>query len=569
NPLQTENASPNGTAIVGWARSSGSNLGVYGLANGATGTGVFGLAKSASDSASFGGRFESRSSIGRGVYAIASSNGSGQSFGGWFQSNSSKGRGIQGYVSSATGKTYGGIFQSNSNQGYGVYGLAANAGDSVTFGGNFRSKSTKGYGVFGIADATSGTTYGVFGRSNSPTGHGVYGYGGAATGNAYGVVGETRSVAGTGVYGLAYSDTGDTYGGYFVSHSTGGVGVYGYTDSSTGGTNGVMGVADSEYGTGVYGLASNVNGSQYGGFFQTNGSSGAALVGYASSTTGGAQAVRAECFSPSSTTLYTAANSDTGTPKAIYAWCAADYGYAGYFAGGRNYFGGNTGFGTNQAPLYSVDVGGLMRVSAPNSSPEGQVAIRGVTQIDGALCIYGLAAGESGTRTGIYGVTDATSGNYGVLSNGNSGATGVKSFHIDHPLDPENQFLDHFSAEGPEPYLMYRGNAMLDENGETWVQLPDYFEAINRDYHYQLTSIGAPGPNLYIADKIRNNRFRIAGGTPGAEVSWTVTGVRDDPWVQTHPTSDEYSKPQNQRGKYLRPDLYGRPQSDEIYHVPR
>ncbi|MBL1216626.1 MAG: hypothetical protein D8M59_03945 [Planctomycetes bacterium] len=147
NPLQAENASPNGTAIVGWARSGGSNLGVYGLANGGSGTGVFGLAKSPSDSASFGGRFESRSSIGRGVYAIASSNGSGQSFGGWFQSNSSKGRGIQGYVSSATGKTYGGLFQSNSSTGYGLYSYAA-ADSGTNYALYSKTNSSDGYAGF-------------------------------------------------------------------------------------------------------------------------------------------------------------------------------------------------------------------------------------------------------------------------------------------------------------------------------------------------------------------------------------------------------------------------------------
>ncbi|MBL1218544.1 MAG: hypothetical protein D8M59_13760, partial [Planctomycetes bacterium] len=151
NPLQTENASPNGTAIVGWARSSGSNLGVYGLANGATGTGVFGLAKSESSVVNYGGRFESRSSVGRGVYAIASDSGSSQSFGGWFQSNSSKGRGIQGFVSSATGKTYGGIFQSNSDEGYGLYAYTS---------------------------SDSGSPYALYAKTNSATGYAGFFVGG-------------------------------------------------------------------------------------------------------------------------------------------------------------------------------------------------------------------------------------------------------------------------------------------------------------------------------------------------------------------------------------------------------
>ena len=45
------------------------------------------------------------------------------------------------------------------------------------------------------------------------------------------------------------------------------------------------------------------------------------------------------------------------------------------------------------------------------------------------------------------------------------------------------------------------------------------------DYRYQLTCIGAHAP-IYIARKIEDNAFAIAGGTPGLEVSWQVTGRR-------------------------------------------
>jgi hypothetical protein len=31
---------------------------------------------------------------------------------------------------------------------------------------------------------------------------------------------------------------------------------------------------------------------------------------------------------------------------------------------------------------------------------------------------------------------------------------------------------------------------------------PDWFSALNKDFRYQLTAIGAPGPNLYIAEEI-------------------------------------------------------------------
>ena len=61
------------------------------------------------------------------------------------------------------------------------------------------------------------------------------------------------------------------------------------------------------------------------------------------------------------------------------------------------------------------------------------------------------------------------------------------------------------------------------------------FEAENGDFRYQLTAIGAPCPGLYIARRIAGNAFSIAGGAPGVEVSWQVTGVRRDPYARAHP----------------------------------
>ncbi len=63
---------------------------------------------------------------------------------------------------------------------------------------------------------------------------------------------------------------------------------------------------------------------------------------------------------------------------------------------------------------------------------------------------------------------------------------------------------------------VYNGNATLDGRGEAVVMLPAYFEALNKDFRYQLTPLGAPGPNLYIAQEIRGNRFVITGRVPGA-----------------------------------------------------
>ncbi len=133
------------------------------------------------------------------------------------------------------------------------------------------------------------------------------------------------------------------------------------------------------------------------------------------------------------------------------------------------------------------------------------------------------------------------------------------SFRIDHPLDPANRYLSHSFVESPDMLNIYNDNVTVDLNGEAIVQLPDWFEALNQDFRYQLTAVGAPGPNLYIAEKLRDSRFKIAGGKPGMEVSWQLTGVRHDAYANAHRIRVEEDKPEAKRGYYLCPELFGQP----------
>lgn len=107
---------------------------------------------------------------------------------------------------------------------------------------------------------------------------------------------------------------------------------------------------------------------------------------------------------------------------------------------------------------------------------------------------------------------------------------------------------------------IYNGNVQLDANGDAWVSMPAWFETVNVEYRYQLTPTGAPGPNLYNAEKIRDNRFKIAGGEPGMEVSWQVSGLRNDPYTQDHRLPLEQAMPEEVLGTYLYPEGYGMPE---------
>jgi hypothetical protein len=196
--------------------------------------------------------------------------------------------------------------------------------------------------------------------------------------------------------------------------------------------------------------------------------------------------------------------------------------------------------------------------------------------------VYGFALAASGTTYGVWGDTNSpASSAYGVRGEEPSGgaghavfaagtlaASGTKSFQIDHPLNPENFYLNHFCTEAPEPLNAYSGVVNLDKHGEAWVQLPDYFEVINLDPRYMLTPIGSPMPNLHVAVEIKGNRFKIAGGSPGKRVSWEVKAIRNDRYVQQYGFQTEQEKEDEIKGKYLQPELYGLPKEIGIHFRP-
>jgi hypothetical protein len=94
---------------------------------------------------------------------------------------------------------------------------------------------------------------------------------------------------------------------------------------------------------------------------------------------------------------------------------------------------------------------------------------------------------------------------------------------------------------------------ITDARGEAVVQLPTYFETLNRDFRYQLTPIGAPAPGLYVSEEVSANRLRIAGGPPNLRISWQVTGIRKDPFADAYRLVPEQPKPAPDRGTYQRP----------------
>lgn len=185
---------------------------------------------------------------------------------------------------------------------------------------------------------------------------------------------------------------------------------------------------------------------------------------------------------------------------------------------------------------------------------------------------------ESGS--GVVGLSDNWAGVWGhsttswaAYLDGDVNVTGtlVKaagSFMIDHPLDPANKYLLHSFVESPDMKNVYDGVAELDGNGETAVELPAWFEALNRDFRYQLTAVGAPAPDLHVKSGISKNRFVIAGGATGQAISWQVTGIRQDAYAKAHPIEVEVTKDDTEKGRYLHPNEHGKKESKKITLSP-
>jgi hypothetical protein len=156
----------------------------------------------------------------------------------------------------------------------------------------------------------------------------------------------------------------------------------------------------------------------------------------------------------------------------------------------------------------------------------------------------------------------------GELAANELSVSGDKHFKIDDPLDPANKFLIHSCIESSERMNIYSGNITTDASGSAIVQLPVYFEALNIDYRYQLAVIGQFAQAI-IERKIQNNRFTIKTDKPNVEVSWQVTGVRNDPHAKTNPFIVEQEKEKKDKGKYLRPELFGQPEEKGIHFMKK
>jgi len=259
-------------------------------------------------------------------------------------------------------------------------------------------------------------------------------------------------------------------------------------------------------------------------------------------------------------------NSFSSSASGVYGEnMSGGFGTAGRANGGApGVFGDNVGMG-NGVEGHSTGSNGVRGVSTSISS--------------GAAGVFGSALGQN--ANGVIGEANNGAAAYGVWGRSTSGFAGVfdgkvhvigvlsKSaggFRIDHCLDPENRYLSHSFVESPDMLNVYSGKVTTDENGDATAQLPDYFEELNRDFRYQLTVIG-DFAQVMVAEEIRDNKFPIKTDRPNITVSWQVTGVRADAFARMNPIVVEEDKPAAERGTFLHPEAFGRPETQGVAYA--
>lgn len=367
-------------------------------------------------------------------------------------------------------------------------------------------------GLRGESSAPSGLTYGVVGQNGSPQGIGVYGVNTNTGQFGAGIRGVTNALNGSGVQGQSTLTTGETTGvGGFIN-SDEGQAVSGFSNALAGNGAGVVGSANGDLSVGVYG---GVSRGTYGTFGWAAATTATGVGGWNQATTGETRGVSGLVYSDAGAALFGEATAATGLTNGVYATVASTTGRA----------------------------------------------------------VEAIASASSGLNYGVFARTNSAAGYAGwfqgrVHVNGTLSKS-AGSFRIDHPLDPENRTLSHSFVESPDMKNVYDGVVTTDGAGYATVELPQWFEALNRDFRYQLTVVdGGDGFVLAkVAREVEANRFVVRTSAGNVKVCWQVTGIRRDAYAERHRIPVEEWKPEGERGRYLNPDVFDAGEERGAGHV--
>ncbi|MFI9047319.1 hypothetical protein [Streptomyces sp. NPDC053427] len=380
------------------------------------------------------------------------------------------------------------------------FGVHGDNGDGAGVIGSSSSPATTSLGPVDAIDSGAG----VLGVNIAAQGIGVHGICrrgigvlGKGGGGAPGVLGE--ATVGPGLAGVSADGPGVS------GSSRQGVGVRGVGGGPDAGVSGTAESGPGLLGTSLQGVGvSGAGGGSSAGVTGT-GTAGPGVLG-TSISGDGVTAVSQQGHAVSASSV---------TSAAVSAFCTDHDGVSG--------------LSVNGVGVRARGATALVALGNVGAIIEGNVVITGASQFNGDVQVTG------------------------TLTRGGGG------FRIDHPLDPENRFLAHSFVESPERKNVYDGTVTLDAEGRATIELPEWFEALNEDFRYQLTALGAPAPELHISREVTDHTFAVAGGGPGQRVSWQVTGVRADVWARGHPLATEEEKAPAERGYFLHPGEHGEP----------
>ncbi len=248
-------------------------------------------------------------------------------------------------------------------------------------------------------------------------------------------------------------------------------------------------------------------------------------------------------------------------------------GYGGASNGGN---GGSGMYALGGVGTLETDFGGSgINAQGGNSAGTGG---KGVTATGGSgefggdgIDAYGGTGKDGADGVGLYAV--GTNSVDAAYFNGDVGLSGTivsssGALKIDHPLDAANKYLYHSLVESPDMLNIYNGNVITDGSGTAIISMPPWFEALNTDFRYQLTTIGQPA-QAWIESEIANGSFTIKTSKSGVKVSWQVTGIRQDAWANAHRIQVEVEKAPADQGHYIHPELFGHegePSIAEMHH---
>jgi hypothetical protein len=308
-------------------------------------------------------------------------------------------------------------------------------------------------------------------------------------------------------------------------------------------------------------------------------------------------------------------NSTNGYGFGVYgSQAGSGTGIRGFAPNGKGVFGSSTS-GTGVYGLHSSTSGTAAGVSASTNSTATNASALVATVSPGAAAIgtaavrafnngFGYAVwgssvghavfGQSQINDGVIGGSDSSTGVYGfsntgygvlgqstssdagyfqghvTITNGCTGCAGA-ALKIDHPLDPAHKYLQHSAVVSSQMKDMYDGVTTTNRKGFATVQLPRWFQTLNKRFRYQLTVVGKAHWDAKAAvwEEIAHSRFTIRTDQPQVKVSWQVTGIRHDRYANAHRIQVVVPKAKDEQGKYLHPELYGKPKSEGIgYQKP-